>query len=106
MAKINCGVVNCSHNDNYICYANVVNIGGKNSKTSADTSCGSFLDQTHYGHLTNNVNDKGNECTAITCNANTCQYNFNYLCTADAIKVNGKDVHLYSEADCKTFKFK
>lgn len=106
MARINCGVLNCSHNDQSICYANVVNIGGKNSKNSSDTSCGSFLDQDHYSNLTNNINDGGNECTAITCNADTCRYNSNYVCSADSIKVNGKDVHLYSEADCKTFKRK
>ena len=104
MSKINCSVTNCSHNDETICYANVINVGGKSAKEDSDTCCASFLDAVIYNELTNNINEKGNECRAITCNVGTCTYNSNNLCNADSIDVSGKNVNLYSETNCSTFK--
>ena len=104
MSKINCSVTNCSHNNENTCFANVINVGGKSAKKDCDTCCASFLDDKHYDHLTSNINEKGNECTAITCNVGTCTYNSNNLCNAESIDVNGKDVNLYSETNCSTFK--
>lgn len=106
MLKINCDAINCSHNNDKICFANVVNIGGKNAKKDCDTCCGSFLDQNNYGDLTNNVNDKGSQCSALTCNVVSCSYNSNNLCNADAIQVDGKGANLYTETFCSTFKQK
>jgi len=104
MSKINCSVTNCSHNDETICYANVINVGGKSAKEDSDTCCASFLDAVIYNELTNNINEKGDECRAITCNVGTCTYNSNNLCNADSIDVSGKNVNLYSETNCSTFK--
>ncbi len=104
MSKINCSVINCSHNDEHICYANVVNVGGKSAKDHYDTCCASFLDSVIYSDLTSNVNEKGDECRAITCNVGTCTYNSNYLCYAKSIDVSGKNVNLYLETNCSTFK--
>lgn len=104
MSKINCGVSNCSHNNENTCYANVINVGGKSAKKDSDTCCASFLDAKAYSDLTNNINEKGNECDAITCNVCTCTFNANKVCNADSIDVSGKNVNLYSETDCLTFK--
>lgn len=106
MAKITCYVGNCSHNDKNVCYANVVNVGGKSAKKDSDTSCGSFLNSTIYSKLTNNVNDQGRQCSAITCNVGTCSYNSNSLCSAKSIKVSGEGVNIYTETNCITFKTK
>jgi len=104
MSKINCGVTNCSHNDEFTCFANVINVGGKSAKKDSDTCCASFLDAKTYSDLTNNVNEKGSACDAITCNVGTCTHNSNNLCTADSINVSGENVNLYSETDCLTFE--
>lgn len=106
MAKINCSVSNCSHNDNNICYANVINVAGGSAKKDCDTCCASFLDSANYGSLTNNINSTGNPCDAITCNVGSCTYNSNYICSADAIEVNGNNANLYEETNCKTFRRK
>ena len=106
MSKINCSVSNCSHNNESTCFANIINVGGKSAKKDSDTCCASFLDVRLYSGLTNNVNDKGSECNAITCNVGTCTYNSNMLCNAKNIEVNGENVNLYSETDCLTFKNK
>ena len=106
MSKINCGVTNCSHNDDLTCFANVINVGGKSAKKDSDTCCASFLDVKTYSGLTNNVNGKGSACDAITCNVGTCTHNANNLCNAECINVSGDNVNLYSETDCLTFKTK
>lgn len=104
MPEIRCNVTNCSHNNNSICFSNVVNVGGTNAKKDCDTCCASFLDEALYGSLTNNVNNPGSPCNSITCEANTCVYNHNEYCTAPSIEVNGNSVHIYTETNCKTFR--
>lgn len=104
MSKINCSVTNCSHNDDHICCANVVNVGGKSAEKNSDTCCASFLDSKHYSSLTNNINEKGDECRAITCNVGTCTYNSSNLCYADSIDVTGEKVNVYQETNCSTFR--
>lgn len=106
MLKINCDVINCSHNNDKICFANVVSIGGKNAKKDCDTCCGSFLDEKNYGKLTNNINDMGNQSSSLLCNVVSCSHNSNNLCNADTIHVSGKDINLYTETYCSTFKQK
>lgn len=104
MAKINCDVTNCSHNKEHVCYANIINVVGQSAEKDDDTCCASFLDSAHYSDLTNNINQEGSECTAITCTVHTCNYNSNNLCHADSIHVNGNNANLYSETNCLTFK--
>lgn len=106
MARIACEVSNCSHNKENVCYANVINVGGLNAEKDSDTCCGSFLDSVHYGTLTNNVNDPGKPCSAITCNVISCTYNSNKVCSADSIQVSGENADIYTETDCLTFKNK
>jgi len=106
MSKINCSVANCSHNSDSTCFANIINVGGKSAKKDSDTCCASFLDAKLYSDLTNNINDKGNECDAITCNVGTCSYNSDNLCSAKSIDVRGNNANLYVETDCLTFKTK
>ena len=43
MARIGCNVLNCSHNDSGVCYANRISITGKKAHTSNHTCCSSFL---------------------------------------------------------------
>lgn len=107
MNKINCEVTKCSHNCEYTCYANRVNIGGQGAKKIDDTCCGSFLDKSHYSTLTNNTNSDSNKaCDCLVCEAETCIYNSNKLCIADNIKVNGSNANVYMETACATFKQK
>ncbi len=103
MYKISCSVGNCSHNNDGVCYANRINVGGQGVDKACGTCCGSFLDEKHYSTLTNNTNADG-PCDAIVCTAEKCVYNDNKLCTAETIQVNGDNVQLYTESECSTFK--
>ena len=59
MARIGCNVLNCSHNDSGVCYANRISITGKKAHTSNHTCCSSFLDQSTYSNLTSNTCTNG-----------------------------------------------
>ena len=43
MARIECNVEKCSHNESGCCYADRVNIGGISAKSEEGTCCGSYL---------------------------------------------------------------
>lgn len=106
---IKCTVNNCSHNKSEICYADRINIGGTCSKKSSDTCCGSFLDEKHYGDLTNsaliNGQTDGAPCDCIVCSVETCKFNSNSLCSLNSINVaSDNTAHLYTEANCESFK--
>ena len=103
MAKINCNVTNCAHNNSSVCYSNIVNIKGGKATDSCSTCCGNFLDERDYSTLTNNTNGPG-PCDALVCSVQTCVYNKNQACSAESINVNGNDVAVYTEANCSTFK--
>ena len=105
MNKINCEVINCSHNKSAICFSNRVNIGGKSATEEYDTCCGSFLDSLLYSDLTNNTNSDGS-CDCLVCNVESCTYNYNSICSLDSINVSGQNVKLYSETNCSSFELK
>ena len=105
MAKINCSVINCSHNDRGICYANQISVSGKKAHSSVHTCCSSFLDSSNYSNLTNNTNNDG-LCELLSCNVKTCNHNCNNACTLNSISVtsNNTRVNLYSETYCSSFE--
>lgn len=107
MSSISCSVINCSHNDFGLCYANQMSIYGKKSRTSSHTCCTSFLDETRYGNLTDSTND---DClySTILCNVKTCIHNIDNACTLDNIYVTSQNVkaNLYSEIYCSSFNSK
>ncbi|MBU3111608.1 DUF1540 domain-containing protein [Clostridium lacusfryxellense] len=106
MSKINCGVENCSHNNEHTCFANIINVGGKSARKESDTCCASFLDSLAYSSLTNIIDTNSHGCDVVSCTVVTCTYNSNELCSAKSIEVNGHNVNLYSETDCLTFNHK
>ena len=107
MARIGCNVINCSHNDSGICYANKISVNGKKARTSNHTCCSSFLDESTYSKLTNNTNNDG-PCNIIGCNVKTCTYNAGNICALNDIGItsNVGRANLYSETYCSSFKCK
>jgi hypothetical protein len=103
MAKINCKVTNCSHNQSGECYANCIDIVGSSAKKECDTCCGSFLDNRHYSELTNNTLSMGS-CDCLKCTVETCTYNENRLCSLDQIQVGGQRVEFYTQTECSSFQ--
>lgn len=105
MQRINCNVSNCSHNKTGICYSNRVDIGGVSASSARGTCCGSFLQESSYGSLTNNTNSHGH-CDSITCNVESCNHNDNRLCALSSIYVSGNGAQIYSETKCSSFDSK
>lgn len=102
MAKIACGVCECSHNKSGECFANFVSIVGETAQKGEDTCCSSFMDKTTYTELTDNV-ISGGCCDSLECKVKTCKHNEDCCCALDHIKVNGDDVKSYSQTNCLSF---
>jgi hypothetical protein len=105
MAKINCEVTNCSHNNAGECYANCIDIVGSSAKKEYDTCCGSFLNNLTYSELTNNTLSAGS-CDCLKCTVETCKFHDNHLCTLDHIQVSGQGAQYYTQTDCSSFKLR
>ncbi|TWH44925.1 DUF1540 domain-containing protein [Sporomusa sp. KB1] len=103
MAKINCTVTSCSHNNSGICYANCVDIVGNSATEQSHTCCGSYLNKLHYSQLTSNVLNSGS-CDCLKCAVETCIYNDNKLCRLDTIQVSGDKVEYHTQTECDSFK--
>jgi len=102
VARIICGVDQCSHNKSGVCYSNFVSIEGSSAKTDCDTSCSSFLDKSIYAELTNNV-ISGGTCDSLDCKVKTCKHNNDFRCNLDSIKVDGANANYYTETSCYSF---
>jgi len=103
MARIMCGVDQCSHNKTGVCYSNFVSIEGSSAKEDCDTSCSSFLDKASYSELTSNVMSGGSACECLGCKVETCKHNNDCKCNLDSIKVDGANANYYSETSCYSF---
>ncbi len=51
MTKVHCSVTNCSYNNDRVCYAQRVAIGGQGAVEDEATCCGTFLNQDVYSNL-------------------------------------------------------
>lgn len=103
MAKIVCGVGECSHNKAGECYANIVSIKGETASSDCETCCSSFLNQTVYAELTSSTTSKA-ACECLECHVKTCVHNEACNCHLDHIKVNGDNVKNYAETNCLSFE--
>ena len=63
MPAINCNINNCAHNTNGTCYANKISVNGKKARTSNNTCCSSFVNESGYSNLTNSTLDS-NPCNS------------------------------------------
>lgn len=106
MPTINCSVETCSYNKEHICCASVVNVGGKGSRTTEGTCCGTFLNRLGYSNLAEYTEERGST-DAILCRVETCAYHKNEHCTLDEIEVGSlKEAEVYTETDCLSFEKK
>lgn len=107
MPRINCDVKTCSYNQDRICCASIVNIGGKNSATTEGTCCGTFLNRLGYSNLAQYTENRGNDLDAILCRVETCAYHKDEHCTLKEIEVGSLgDAEIYTQTDCLSFERK
>ena len=55
MALVGCNVNNCAYNTNGTCYANKISVNGKKARTSNNTCCSSFVNQSGYSDFSNSA---------------------------------------------------
>ena len=107
MPAINCNVNNCAHNTNGTCYANKISVNGKKARTSNNTCCSSFVNESGYSNLTNSTLDS-NPCNSLNCTVKTCVNNAGNICALRDVSItsHADNANLLSETYCGSFRCK
>ena len=107
MPAINCNINNCAHNTNGTCYANKISVNGKKARTSNNTCCSSFVNESGYSNLTNSTLDS-NPCNSLNCTVKTCVDNAGNICALRDVSItsHADNANLLSETYCGSFRCK
>ena len=106
MTKVQCSVIKCSYNNDEICYASRIAVGGQGAVEDEGTCCGTFLNEDVYSNLAEHTQYKSC-CDYVSCTVGSCAYNdhANKKCTLDSIQVEGSDnPAIYIETCCSSFE--
>ena len=105
MTAINCNINNCAHNTNGTCYANKISVNGKKARTSNNTCCSSFVNESGYSNLTNSTLDS-NPCNSLNCTVKTCVNNAGNICALRDVSItsHADNANLLSETYCGSFR--
>lgn len=104
MADLECGVTNCTYNEDCLCSKGDIMVGGKHACQCDDTCCESFA-QKRNGHsaFTSSL-DHPSRIISIDCEAVKCIYNSNYKCNAEHVDIKGCGANDCKETLCSTFR--
>ena len=107
MPAINCNINNCAHNTNGTCYANKISVNGKKARTSNNTCCSSFVNESGYSNLSNSTLDS-NPCNSLNCTVKTCVNNAGNICALRDVSItsHADNANLLSETYCGSFRCK
>lgn len=107
MSLVGCNVNNCAYNTNGSCYANKISVNGKKARTSNNTCCSSFVNESNYSNLTSSSSDS-NQCNSLSCNVKTCVNNASGICALKDIGITSSadNANLFSETYCGNFRCK
>ena len=103
MTKLDCSVTSCSYNENKMCKRDNITVGGCKAIKPSETACESF--HPRGTNTMTSVDGKGPSLeTNVACNAVTCRYNNNKMCTAKHIQIAGVKAVSTGETECGTFE--
>lgn len=102
MPELKCTVQNCTHNQNYYCNLDTIQVGGGQAKTASDTCCDSF-EERKSGTYTNSTME-ASPLSTINCQAQECCYNDQCKCNAGKISVEGSGACNCKDTECATFR--
>lgn len=107
MTLVGCNVNNCTHNINGNCYATKVSVNGKKARTSNNTCCSSFINESNSNNFTNSTLEN-NQRNYLNCNVKTCVNNAGNICALKdvAITSNADNASLSSHTYCGSFRCK
>lgn len=102
MPELKCTVQTCTHNNNFYCALDKIEVGGNSAKHAEETCCDSFQERKGNGY--SNVAKDASAVSNIDCKATDCTYNEQCKCHAGKISVEGSDACQCKETECATFK--
>ena len=101
---LNCQSYDCIHNDkDGQCFAKIIAVKGRNAKTTASTTCDSYVPSTEWFNfeVANGFIEADtlpSHTQNINCTAKNCIYNVDTACTATHVVIDDQG------ASCETFK--
>jgi len=101
---LRCQRLDCIHNNKEEkCFAQTIDVVGKNAQTTAGTTCNSYAPAggSQNYEFANEFMDgytMPSGTQNIKCAAENCTYNYNTACTAESVEIN------YQDASCETFE--
>jgi len=114
--KLSCSAVNCVHNMSSLCAANYIEVSGASASSSVATECSTFAEKGLKNAVTNMVNmnvvgevkqvfnNSSIEMSPkIKCEAETCNYNDNKICSATNVQIHGPSASTTEGTQCETF---
>ena len=106
MPELKCTVQTCTHNHQFLCDLDQIQVGGDAAKTAGETCCDSFQERKEgsYMNMAEDISAKKPSDTAsIDCKAEECKYNKDCDCHAGKISVEGSTACHCSGTECATF---
>lgn len=107
MTLVGCNVNNCAHNTNGTCHSNKVSVNGKKARTSNNTCCSSFVNESGYSNFSNSTLEN-NQCNCLSCNVKTCVNNAGNICALSSVSItsNVDSTNSSCETYCNSFRCK
>lgn len=102
MPALDCNVQTCLYNDCNLCCKNTIEVDGAQAHTSDCTCCDSYRERQKDSY-SNSVGEPRRP-TNVVCEAVTCVYNENRICSAEQIGIVGNTAHAAEQTECSTFK--
>lgn len=102
MPELKCTVQTCTHNKNFLCDLDKIQVGGSQAKKPGETCCDSF--QERKGDTYSNVTGEASAATNVHCEAKECMYNDQCKCHAGKISVEGGNACHCEATECATFE--
>lgn len=107
MTLVGCNVNNCNYNTSGTCLANKISVNGKKARTSNNTCCSSYINESGNRSFSSSTLDN-NQCNTLSCNVKTCVNNAGNICALRDISITTKsdNTNSSSETYCGNFRCK
>lgn len=103
MPELKCTVQTCTHNQNFLCNLDSIQVGGSSAKNAGETCCDSF-EERKGDSFSNVTKGYASDTSSIDCKATNCSYNESCKCHAGKISVEGSNACDCEQTECATFK--
>ena len=97
MPELKCTVQTCTHNKQFYCDLDAIEVQGDSARKSDETCCGSFVER--KGDSYSNVTGEASPTSNVDCKAVECMYN-----NAGKISVEGSNACKCGETECASFE--